>query len=282
MIFRRKYTRIKQWNYLPDGRKVQRIQAVRSFGTIKQGTIGGFIEEDENLSHYGNCWIADNAIAAGESRVRQNALLKNRARIDDRVLVSDSSTIQEEAVLRDDVFVYGNAVVGFKSFLAGTATVCGHAIVFCRPRYRNNGKSKTANFCDFVMVKDFARLEGSISLRDHCVVGGNTIIRNNAQIMEHARIEDDAIVESFAVIGDKALICQSSRIGGRTKIMGQCIVQGHSVILGKSLLLCNVRVGGYSVIKNEHLSGDEVRWEQFSHKNNSSHACITSLPTRSG
>jgi UDP-3-O-[3-hydroxymyristoyl] glucosamine N-acyltransferase len=282
MIFRRKYTRIKQWDYLPDGRKVQRIQAVRSFGTIKQGTIGGFLEDDDNLSHYGNCWIADNAMASGESRVRQNALLKNRARIDDRVIVSDSSTIQDGAVLHDDVFVYGNAVVGSQSFLAGTATVCGHTMVFCRPRYRCNGKIKIPNLCNFVMVKDFARLEGTILLRDHCLVGGNTIIRNNVQLLEHARIEDDAIIENFAVIGDKALICQSARVGGRTKIAGQCIVQGHSVILGKSLLLCHVRVGGYSVIENEHLSGDEVRWDQFSPENCYYDACIETLPARSG
>jgi hypothetical protein len=33
-MYQRKYTRIKQWMYLPDGRKVQRIKAVRSFGTV--------------------------------------------------------------------------------------------------------------------------------------------------------------------------------------------------------------------------------------------------------
>lgn len=281
-MYQRKYTRIKQWTYLPDGRKLQRIKAVRSFGTINEGTIGGFIEYDENLSHHGNCWVADNAIAAGESRVRRNALLRDRSRIDDHVIVSDSAIVQDKSLLRDDVLVYGHVVIGDQSFLAGSVTVCGHVHIFCRPRYTCSGKNRIANLCDLVMVKDFARLEGTILLRDHCIVGGNSIIRNNVRIIEHARIEDNALIESSACIGDHALICQSAHVGGYSKIAGCCIVQGHSVIHGRSLLLCNVRVGEYSVIKNEHLSGDTVRWEQFSHKNHLSNACITSLPTRSG
>jgi UDP-3-O-[3-hydroxymyristoyl] glucosamine N-acyltransferase len=110
-MYQRKYTRIKQWAYLPDGRKLQRIRAIRSFSTINEGTIGGFIEVDENLSHNGNCWIADNAVAAGESRVRQNALLRDAAYIDDHVIVTEDTIIQNKSILRGDVFVYGNEYV---------------------------------------------------------------------------------------------------------------------------------------------------------------------------
>jgi UDP-3-O-[3-hydroxymyristoyl] glucosamine N-acyltransferase len=281
-MYQRKYTRIKQWTYLPDSRKLQRIRAVRSFGTISEGSIGGYIEYDENLSHNDNCWVADNAIAAGESRVRRNALLRDNAYIDDHVVVSDETIIQNNSILRDDVLVYGHAVIGSQSFLTGSVTVCGHVHIFCIPRPTCSGKNRIPNLCDLVTVKDFSRLEGKISLHDHCIVGGNSILRDSVRIIEHARIEDNAIIEHSACIGDHALICQSARIGGHSKVAGCCIVQGHSVILGRSQLLCNVRVGGYSVIKNEHLSGDTIRWEQFSHKNHLSHACTTSLPTRRG
>jgi hypothetical protein len=50
---------------LPDGRIVKRIYAVCDFGSVKKGTIGVFIECRDNLSYTGNCWVADNAIAAG-------------------------------------------------------------------------------------------------------------------------------------------------------------------------------------------------------------------------
>lgn len=34
-----------------------RIRAVRDFGFVKTGEFGGYIEKEENLSHFGNAWI---------------------------------------------------------------------------------------------------------------------------------------------------------------------------------------------------------------------------------
>ncbi|MDO4929606.1 MAG: hypothetical protein Q4E59_00575, partial [Bacteroidales bacterium] len=56
-----------------DGKKLYRIQAIRDFGNIKKGQIGGFIESEYNLSHYGNCWVWDNANVLGDAKVRDDA-----------------------------------------------------------------------------------------------------------------------------------------------------------------------------------------------------------------
>lgn len=37
------------------GRVLHRINALRNFGNIKQGEIGGWIENEDNLSHCGDC-----------------------------------------------------------------------------------------------------------------------------------------------------------------------------------------------------------------------------------
>jgi len=132
------------------------------------------------------------------------------------------------------------------------------------------------------MVRDFARLEGTISIRDFCVINGNSIIRGNANLIERVQVDGDAIVEDMASLGDDVWICQSARIGGRTKITGYCIVQGHSVIIGKSRLFCNVRVGGRSVIENETLSGDQICWNNFCYRTNDNNACFATLSTGGG
>ena len=44
-----------------------RIRALRSFGDIKAGDLGGFIENERNLSHEGNAWVS------GDARVEVNA-----------------------------------------------------------------------------------------------------------------------------------------------------------------------------------------------------------------
>ena len=39
------------------GKTLFRIRALRSFGGIKAGDLGGFIENERNLSHGGNAWV---------------------------------------------------------------------------------------------------------------------------------------------------------------------------------------------------------------------------------
>lgn len=43
------------------GRKLYRIKALKSFGNVKAGDIGGYIENESNLSQTGNAWVYDEA-----------------------------------------------------------------------------------------------------------------------------------------------------------------------------------------------------------------------------
>ncbi|WP_412058013.1 hypothetical protein [Bartonella sp. DGB2] len=42
-------------------RTLYRIRALRDFGNVKAGDKGGFVENERNLSHRGDCWVNDNA-----------------------------------------------------------------------------------------------------------------------------------------------------------------------------------------------------------------------------
>lgn len=43
------------------GKTLYRIRAVRDFGSVKTGEFGGYIEKEENLSHFGNAWVSGDA-----------------------------------------------------------------------------------------------------------------------------------------------------------------------------------------------------------------------------
>lgn len=43
------------------GVTLKRIRALIGFGDVVKGEVGGFIEDEKNLSHNGNAWVADNA-----------------------------------------------------------------------------------------------------------------------------------------------------------------------------------------------------------------------------
>ena len=51
-------------------RTLYRIQALRDFGNVKEGDIGGYIESEKNLSQDGNAWVS------GDARVYGNADIK--------------------------------------------------------------------------------------------------------------------------------------------------------------------------------------------------------------
>lgn len=49
------------------GRKLFRIKALVSFGNVKIGDLGGYIEKEENLSQEGNAWVSGNAKVSGNA-----------------------------------------------------------------------------------------------------------------------------------------------------------------------------------------------------------------------
>lgn len=52
------------------GLKLHRIRALRDFGDVRKGDLGGFIEREMNLWHTGDCWIYSDACVYGNVRIR--------------------------------------------------------------------------------------------------------------------------------------------------------------------------------------------------------------------
>lgn len=63
------------------GKTLYRIRAVRDFGSVKTGEFGGYIEKEENLSHFGNAWISGDARVFGDARVSGNARVFGNAEV---------------------------------------------------------------------------------------------------------------------------------------------------------------------------------------------------------
>ena len=57
------------------GKKLFQIRALVSFANVKEGELGGWIEKEENLSHYGDAWVY------GDARVYGNAQVYGDARV---------------------------------------------------------------------------------------------------------------------------------------------------------------------------------------------------------
>ena len=55
------------------GKKLFQIKALVSFGNVKEGELGGYIEKEENLDHDGNAWVYSNARVSGNAGVSGDA-----------------------------------------------------------------------------------------------------------------------------------------------------------------------------------------------------------------
>ena len=59
---------IEQW-----GKKLFRIKALISFGSVEASELGGYVEKEDNLAQNGNAWVFDDAEVYGNARVYDDA-----------------------------------------------------------------------------------------------------------------------------------------------------------------------------------------------------------------
>ena len=59
---------IEKW-----GKKLFRIKALISFGSVEVGELGGYVEKEDNLAQDGNAWVYGNARVCGNAWVYGNA-----------------------------------------------------------------------------------------------------------------------------------------------------------------------------------------------------------------
>jgi hypothetical protein len=61
------------------GVTLHRIKAVRSFGNVNDGDLGGFVEKEENISENFEAWVYCNAKVWGNAKVSGNAEVSGNA-----------------------------------------------------------------------------------------------------------------------------------------------------------------------------------------------------------
>ena len=107
----------------PSNPALKRIQATNDFLWVRTGDLGGWIEAEFNLSHEGNCWVADEAVACERAVVSDDALVCHEAR------VSGLSTVCGSAEVTDRAVVSGGAFVGGQAFIRGDSVITGNSVV---------------------------------------------------------------------------------------------------------------------------------------------------------
>lgn len=110
--------------------------------SIPEGTLGGFIQCEGNLSQEGRCWVCDQAICCEDAEVEKDARLFDGAMARESALVTGDACLYDRAVaeghccirsgeIKENARVAGDAVInessidGLSPLIAGQCSVYG-------------------------------------------------------------------------------------------------------------------------------------------------------------
>ena len=176
-----------------------RIKALRNFGDVKKGDIGGYIEKEENLSHIGNCWVADSAKVFGDATIKDNALVSERA------TVCGYATVRGNAKVFQDVLVYHNAAVYNNAIVRGQAKISGYANI--KDKAEISGRSVIAGcsvICGSAKIQFRSIINGNAIISGNSIIGGDdTIMIGYGRFNPNAHISSDFDFIVFDNIGSE-------------------------------------------------------------------------------
>lgn len=114
------------------GRTLRQIRAIKDFGAIKVGDLGGFLEFEKNLSHDNNAWVAERAMILGNAKIYDNAYISERALITDHAEIYGNATVKGNAVVSNHARIYDNAEVFGEATISGNANIYENAVIATR------------------------------------------------------------------------------------------------------------------------------------------------------
>lgn len=101
------------------GKTLRQIRALKDFGDVSKGDIGGWIEDERNLSHEGSCWVNKNAMVYEYARVEDNAKIDDFAKVFGHATIGESCTVSDNAKVCGGVILLGDMAVCANARLSG-------------------------------------------------------------------------------------------------------------------------------------------------------------------
>lgn len=231
-----KYEIVKEMSLSFEGVKLYRIRALESFGNVTKGQLGGFIENEINLSQTGNCWIYDNG------------------KVDNGAQILDNATIHGEAYVSGQVQIDGHARI------RGNACILGFHHIEIDGYFQPNPKgifiSGNVDIGDDVIIHGAdIKIGDHVNIKGSVLICGNEIkIFDNANLQDHVQIYGcrgggSVLIHNLASIEEEVVIRNTQ---GNARV---CI-QGRARILGKTEVSNGARIYGRSKIQNGFIDFD--------------------------
>lgn len=163
--------------------KLHRIRALKDFGSVKAGDLGGWIEKEENLSQDNIAWVFDEAKVYGNAKVSDCAEVHNNAWIYGSAKVSGHAKVSDDVNICGNAHIRGNACVSNEAEIYGSVIVCDNARVFENAKIYGYAKIyDRVTIHEYAKVYDYVQIFGKANIHGHAIINGNTFVSEKAEI----------------------------------------------------------------------------------------------------
>lgn len=191
------------------------------------GTKGGYIENESNLSQEGNCRVLDNARVYGFGVVKDNAIVRGSSK------VHGNSVVGGSAILIDKVEVMNYSEVNDYSVLSGNTSIDEECVITGKAKIHNS----SLDYCDIkddcsissskisgvitngkTEIKDGVKIDAATNIKiANSTIAGSVLIK--AGIEDRPEIFNSTISDSAKLYGSFSI--DNSSLSGSTKIDGR-------------------------------------------------------------
>ena len=178
-----------------DERVLHRIRALKDFGDVKEGNIGGFVQTEDNLSHDGNSWIYDNAKCMDDARVCDNAKMYNNSKMYDNSRMFDYSIMYDNSIMFDNSRMYNNSKMLDNSRMFDDTMMFDNSIMFDNSRMYDD----TMMFGNSKMYNNAMMLDNSI-MYDNSMMYNNSKMYDNSKMCDDSKMYDNAILKNNNIL----------------------------------------------------------------------------------
>ena len=195
----KKYELIEESKATFVGIDIYRIRALRDFGNVKAGDIGGWVCSEDNLSQEGNCWIYD------EAKCLDNARILDNAKMYDNAEMYDNSVMYDNTRMLDNAIIYGKAKMYDNSRMSGNARMYDNSEIFDNARMFDNAK-----------MYDSSMMLGSAKMYDKAVLDKDKLLygsinKSYKKIFQYYR--ENKLITAILTEENEILYSVGSQIG---------------------------------------------------------------------
>ena len=120
-----KRQKVKKYEFTGETKDVGVL--VRRIRRISDGVLGGWLEGEHNLSHYGSCWVGDDACVLDEAGVYDDARVEEYGWVTNHATLSGNACVSGEALVEGQARLYNNARASGNAKLTGCAILSDSA-----------------------------------------------------------------------------------------------------------------------------------------------------------